>query len=342
MDRLEVELFDAGRIEADAGDAKLVQGPKGDRGEPGPVYVPNVTGGVISWTNDGGLENPPDADIRGPKGDKGDKGDAGQGLSILGQYGSLQELGAAVPDPMRGDNYYVGTAAPYDIYTWAESEGALKWVNGGKLQGAKGEPGSPGLDGGYYTPSVDSAGNLSWSPSAEGMPGVAGANIKGPKGDDGAAGSPGMDATINGVNALTLVAGENVEIEQSGSTATLSASGAGALYVNISGTGGNMSSDKTNAEIYAAYQAGKGVYALWQDVVLVLFSVTDSSAIFVYNGSGLAGSVTILSSGGETAVYGESGELSAASVAFEPGESGLTATNVQDAIDQLIYLISAM
>ena len=36
MDRLSVELFDAGRLEADAGSARLVQGPKGD---PGAVYV---------------------------------------------------------------------------------------------------------------------------------------------------------------------------------------------------------------------------------------------------------------------------------------------------------------
>lgn len=32
MDRLSVELFDAGRLEADAGSARLVQGPKGDPG----------------------------------------------------------------------------------------------------------------------------------------------------------------------------------------------------------------------------------------------------------------------------------------------------------------------
>ena len=55
MDRLSVELFDAGRLEADAGSARLVQGPKGD---PGAVYVPSVAGGVLSWTNDAGLENP--------------------------------------------------------------------------------------------------------------------------------------------------------------------------------------------------------------------------------------------------------------------------------------------
>lgn len=42
-----------------------------------------------------------------------------------------------------------------------------------------------GADGGYYAPSVDSAGNLTWTASKTGMPVVAGANIKGPEGDTG-------------------------------------------------------------------------------------------------------------------------------------------------------------
>ena len=73
MDRLSVELFDAGRLEADAGSARLVQGPKGD---PGAVYVPSMAGGVLSWTNDAGLENPVPADISGPAGPQGQIGRA--------------------------------------------------------------------------------------------------------------------------------------------------------------------------------------------------------------------------------------------------------------------------
>lgn len=47
--------------------------------------------------------------------------------------------------------------------------------------------------GGYYTPAVDSDGNLTWTASQEGMPEVAVANIKGPKGDTGATGANGAD-----------------------------------------------------------------------------------------------------------------------------------------------------
>ena len=60
--------------------------------------------------------------------------------------------------------------------------------------GGGGESGINGEDGGYYTPSVDSAGNLSWTASKAGMESVLSANIKGPqgpKGDTGAKGDTG-------------------------------------------------------------------------------------------------------------------------------------------------------
>ena len=54
-----------------------------------------------------------------------------------------------------------------------------------------GGSGTSGEDGGYYSPSVDAAGNLSWTASKTDMPAVDGANIKGPKGDTGATGAQG-------------------------------------------------------------------------------------------------------------------------------------------------------
>ena len=45
---------------------------------PGVTFTPSVSAdGVISWTNDGGLENPAPVSIKGPKGDPGDPGPAG-------------------------------------------------------------------------------------------------------------------------------------------------------------------------------------------------------------------------------------------------------------------------
>ena len=188
-------------------------GAQGEPGEPGTTFTPSVdSDGNLSWTNDGGLPNPETVNIRGPqgldgepgeagpKGDKGDKGDPGTGLSIKGQYESLEALQLAVPSPAIGDNYYVGASAPYDVYTWAEVNGTPQWIDGGVLQGAPGEkgdkgdpgdPGAPGANGGYYSPSVDTSGNLTWAASGPSMPEVAGTNIKGPKGDTGEQGPQG-------------------------------------------------------------------------------------------------------------------------------------------------------
>ena len=151
-----------------------IKGPKGDRGDPGQNGAQGEQG------------------IQGPQGPQGPKGDPGTGLDILGQYDTLEALQSGVPSPSIGDNYYVGTAAPYNIYTWTDVGGVPQWVDGGKLQGAKGDPGE---NGGYYTPSVDASGNLTWAASAGGMPPVASANIKGAKGDKGDTGADGAPGT---------------------------------------------------------------------------------------------------------------------------------------------------
>ena len=455
---LSIELMTPGALEAEAGQAKLVQGP---RGEPGPAYVPSVANGVLSWTNDAGLENPEPADISGPAGPKGDtgapgpkgengadggyyapsldgegnlswtpsksgmaavsganirgpkgadgapgpqgpagpKGETGSGLEILGRFDSLAELKAAVTGPALGDNYYVGVSAPYNIYTWAESEGEAQWIDGGKLQGA---PGAAGADGGYYTPGVDAEGNLSWAASAAGMPAVpganirgpqgpagangapgadgapgsdgapgedggyytpaldaegnlswtasksgmaaaAGANIKGPKGDKGDAGEPGAagpagaSATINGVNALTLAAGENVEIEQTGSTVTISAQGGGSpLYVTVTGTDPNFSADFSCAEIYAAYQAGRPVYAVWDGMLLTPLQIEAELAWFTYSASNSYGEVMLQAEGAMQYVFAGSGSLEAKDIGFVSTSEHITATNLQDAFEQLL------
>ncbi|MGN1068274.1 MAG: hypothetical protein ACI4RE_05185, partial [Christensenellales bacterium] len=42
------------------------------------VFVPHVSeDGLLSWSNDKGLPNPPEVNIKGPRGYKGQKGDTG-------------------------------------------------------------------------------------------------------------------------------------------------------------------------------------------------------------------------------------------------------------------------
>lgn len=140
-------------------------GPKGDTGSQGVQGIPGtaatvsvgtvVTGepGESAAVINTGTANAAVLDFVIPKGVKGDtgnigpqgpKGDTGEGLTIKGRYDTLEALESAVPSPAAGDNYYVGTAAPYAVYTFTETDG---WLNGGPLQGAKGDTGPAGPQG---------------------------------------------------------------------------------------------------------------------------------------------------------------------------------------------------
>ena len=62
-----------------------IQGPKGvdgAKGDTGPYFIPTVSAeGIISWSNNGGMDNPTSVSIKGPQGDTGAKGDPGiQGI----------------------------------------------------------------------------------------------------------------------------------------------------------------------------------------------------------------------------------------------------------------------
>ena len=168
-------------------------------------------------------------------------------------------------DAVRKDDLTAGNVK------FSDGETVQQKYDSGKLTGPAGTPGQPGadgeqgpagVDGGYYQPSVDTSGNLTWAASKEGMPTVAGANIRGPQGErgpagadgapgpagqdgvqgpagqDGAQGPAGANATINGVNALTLNATGGLSGSQSGETYTIS--GAGKLDAPEGGTTGQV------------------------------------------------------------------------------------------------------
>ena len=189
----------------------------GGSGSDGATFTPSVSSdGVISWTNDKGLDNPDPVNIMGPQGPKGDTGATGaQGpAGEDGQDGAQGPKGDTGPQGQKGDTGAQGPAGadgfPPTATVTQTSTGATisitdktgtttATVTSGKdgadgkqgPQGVKGDTGQKGEDGGYYKPSVDSSGNLTWSASASGMPSVSGANIKGPKGDTGPQGLQG-------------------------------------------------------------------------------------------------------------------------------------------------------
>jgi hypothetical protein len=88
----------------DFGEVQTVGG-----GENGATFIPNVSqSGIISWTNNKGLENPTPVNIKGEKGDKGDKGDRGE-QGIQGIQGAKGTDGVNGKDGQNGKDGTNGT-----------------------------------------------------------------------------------------------------------------------------------------------------------------------------------------------------------------------------------------
>ena len=129
-----------------------IQGPKGTdgaKGDTGPYFTPAVSAeGVISWSNNGGLDNPASVSIKGPQGDTGAKGDPGvqgeQGpagpneistdtassiTGILKGNGSTVEVAIAGTDYASADQF----SDLYDIVIGAEQFNIETYVAGNTI-----------------------------------------------------------------------------------------------------------------------------------------------------------------------------------------------------------------
>lgn len=126
----------AGRIQGPQGP----QGPVGPKGEQGDAGVRGITftpvvdsRGNISWSNDGGLENPQTVNITGPQGDTGAKGDTGP-------RGEKGEAGDAGPKGDKGTTFVPSVDTDGNI-SWSNTDGITnpETVN---IKGPKGDRGS--------------------------------------------------------------------------------------------------------------------------------------------------------------------------------------------------------
>ena len=76
------------------------QGPQGEpgaTGAAGTTFTPSVSAdGTLSWTNDGGKENPTSVNIKGPKGAQGPQGEPG----------ATGPQGPAGHTPVKGTDYW--------------------------------------------------------------------------------------------------------------------------------------------------------------------------------------------------------------------------------------------
>ena len=146
------------------------KGEKGDKGDPftyedftpeqleglkGYYFIPEIDeDGNVSWSNDGGLENPETRNVRGPQGDKGDTGEQGP-IGPEGPQGIQGEQGPQ-GDPFtyedfkpeqlealrgpKGDNgVFSNSISAIEIVPELPAEG--EWVNGTLYIVVRGEGG---------------------------------------------------------------------------------------------------------------------------------------------------------------------------------------------------------
>lgn len=232
-------------------------GPPGQDGKDGVTFTPSVSEtGVLSWTNNGGLENPASMSIRGPsgskgpqgeqgpkgdkgdkgdtgetgpqgpKGDKGDKGDTGEqgpkgdtgsGFKVLGYFETVGALSSTVTAPNIGDAYGVGSSDPYNIYIYDAVKG---WVNNGPLQGAKGEKGDKGDPFTYSDFTAEQLAALKGEKGDTGERGPQGEQgIQGPKGDTGEPGPQGP-AGADGVSVTHSWNGTTLTVTSASGTSS--------------------------------------------------------------------------------------------------------------------------
>ena len=188
-------------------------------------------------------------------------GPQGTGLAIIDQYESQEALEAAVTEPTVGDNYYVGTAAPYDVYTYTVSG----WVNGGKLQGAAGPTGPTGPASTIPGPTGPTGATGPTGPAgADGAAGEQGpigpTGPTGPTGSQGATGPAGPASTEPGPQGPTGPTGPKGDPTPAVTfTVTLTAAG-------WSGNSQTAANDLFLAEGYAYFtNPADGDYTAWNE-----------------------------------------------------------------------------
>lgn len=166
--------------------------PMNLRGPSGVTFTPHIDSDYnLSWTNNGGLQNPETVNIKGPSGEVAYM--YTPHVSSEGVLSWSNDGGQPNPDPvnLKGANGSNGVT-----YTPSVSvEGVLSWSNNGGLPNPQDRSikGADGVNGTTFTPSVDDNGNLSWS-NTDSKPNPATKNIKGPKGSQGVTFTPSVSA----------------------------------------------------------------------------------------------------------------------------------------------------
>ena len=193
----------------------------GEDGANGTTFTPSVSpSGDLSWTNNGGLQNPATVNIRGPQGEPGEDG---RSFTIAGAYETEAALLAAHPTGQAGDAYIVGTAAENVVYTWATESGS--WLNIGPIAGAKGEQGIQG------EPGIQGPPGPKGDTGEQGIQGPRG--VQGTQGEQGIQGENGFSPTVTVQRMSAVTASAQARTPPDTTSLTITASGDGwTLYNN--------------------------------------------------------------------------------------------------------------
>lgn len=220
--------------------------------------------------------------------------------SLKGKPGENGLPGTNGKDGENGETPYVGENGNWYI---GEDD------TGKPSRGAKGEPGRDGVTPTFSIESVETG-----EPGTNAdvtMTGDApnhGLRFVIPRGDKGDKGDPGATPNLTIGSVTTLEAGQNATASMGGTAENPVLSlgiprgakgepgqgGGGAWYVTVTpGTNHSATADKTAAEVYAAYKAGKAVYCILLDAVGVvpvvlplLAAVTVNGYLLCFAGSG--------------------------------------------------------
>lgn len=110
------------------------------------------------------------------------------------------------------------------------------------------------------------------------------------------------------------------------------------MYVNITATPSETSADKSYAQIVAAKEAGYAVFALNTTAIIPLVSIQSNQVVFsvrTYSNERGASLQIAISKNNIVAVSMGLETTNAKDVEFSPASSGLSSTNVQDAIEEV-------
>ena len=162
------------------------------------TFTPSVSSdGTLSWTNDGGLNNPNSVNIKGPQGERGQKGEPGKdgtGISLKASRAECTKVGDA----------YLETNGHIMIHN------GTGFTDGGEIrgpQGQQGERGPQGLQGIQGVPGQVGPQGQQGERGPKGDNGLPGP--QGQQGERGPKGEPGKDGT--GIS-LKATRGECVKI----------------------------------------------------------------------------------------------------------------------------------